>query len=224
MTSSTTTPERIIEAAADIFGKEGFKAATIRAIANKASANVASINYHFGDKENLYGAVLEHLFRTGFERFPTNMGIHESMSPQEELRAFIRGMFHRLLSPEGWNGLTGPGKLIARELLDPTPSLETIVTQYIQPHKERLLTILAALPDGPKNPEKLLSCALSIIGQCIYYAFAAPIITRIAHNAAATPDNLDQLADFVCEFSLGGLATIGKHDHLPHPENANKEL
>ena len=219
MVSNTSTPERIIQAAADIFGQEGFKAATIRTIARKASANVASINYHFGDKEGLYGAVLEHLFKTGFERFPSDIWLHDTMTPQEQLHAFIRGMFHRLLSPEGWNGLTGPGKLIARELLDPTPSLETVIEQYIQPHKERLLTILAAFPDGPEDPEKLLSCALSIIGQCIYYAFAAPIITQIAHNAAATPDNLDKLANFVYHFSLGGLTTIGKSDHFPHMEN-----
>jgi AcrR family transcriptional regulator len=221
MISNTTTPERIIEAAADIFGKEGFKATTIRAIATKASANVASINYHFGDKQGLYSAVLEHLFKTSFERFPADMGIHDSMDPKEQLHAFIRGMFHRLLSIEGWNGLTGPGKLIARELLDPTPSLETIVKQYIQPHKQRLLTILISIPEGPKEPKKLLSCALSIIGQCIYYAFAAPIITRIASDAAATPDNLDQLADFVFHFSLGGLTTIGASNQCPHPENTN---
>ena len=62
--TTATTPERILEAAGEIFGREGFKAATIRRIAETANANVASINYHFRDKEGLYAAVLEHLFNT----------------------------------------------------------------------------------------------------------------------------------------------------------------
>ncbi len=58
------------------------------------------------------------------------------------------------------------------------------------------------------GPEKLLPCAISIIGQCIYYAMASPVIRKISADNAPTEENLDRLADFVWLFSLGGIAMI----------------
>jgi TetR/AcrR family transcriptional regulator, regulator of cefoperazone and chloramphenicol sensitivity len=204
------TPDRILKAAGEIFGREGFRTATIRRIANAAHANVAAINYHFGDKEGLYAAVLENLFGIGFTRFPADMGVGPEASPEDRLHAFIRGMFHRLLSSGGWAGLSGPGRLIARELLEPTPSFEPIIEKYIKPHKEILVAIIAELLDENAAPEILAPCALSIIGQCIYYALGAPIIRKFSEHAQATEENLDHLAEFVWKFSLGGINRIKK--------------
>ena len=106
----TTTPERILAAAGDIFGTYGFKAATIRRIAQEANANVAAINYHFGGKDGLYAAVLEDLFSAGFSKFPADMGLERNATPEQRLLAFIRSLLHRLLSREGWGGMTGPGR------------------------------------------------------------------------------------------------------------------
>lgn len=206
--TTTTTPERILEAAGEIFGREGFKAATIRRIADAANANVASINYHFRDKEGLYAAVLENLFKLGFSRFPADQGVGHETPPEERLRTFIRGMFHRLLSSEGWGGLSGPGQLIAREFLEPTPSFEPIIEKYINPHKDMLVSILAELLGNNPPPEILAPCALSVIGQCIYYALGAPVIRRLTEHANPTEGNLNLLAEFVWQFSLGGISRI----------------
>lgn len=208
---SQTTKERILEAAADIFGKEGFKAATIRRIAEAAQVNIAAINYHFRDKEGLYAAVLEQVFHSGFSKFPSNMGIGADTPPEQQLRAFIKGMFYRLLSSEGWAGVSGRGRLIARELLEPTPAFNAILERYIKPHKELLVAIIVAIIGHNPGPERLLPCAISIVGQCIYYALAAPVIAKIAEEYIPAEDNLDRLADFVWLFSLGGIEKIG-HD------------
>lgn len=203
-----TTKERILEAAGDIFGREGFKAATIRGIAKAARVNIAAINYHFQGKEGLYAAVLEDVFRHGFSRFPSKMAIEDDTPPEQQLRAFIRGMFFRLLSSEGWGGFSGRGKFIARELLDPTPALETVLEKYIKPHKDLLMTIIVAIMREDPGPGRLLSCVISIIGQCVYYALAAPVIAKIAHENRPTEDNLERLAEFVWLFSLGGIERI----------------
>jgi len=57
---------------------------------------------------------------------------------------------------------------------------------------------------------------LSIIGQCIYYALASTVIQRISADSAPTEENLDQLADSVWLFSLGGITRI--KDELLAPE------
>lgn len=206
--NTMSTKERIIEVAADIFGMDGFKAATIRKIAKAANANVASINYYFRDKEGLYAEVLEELFASGFRKFPSEMGIEIHSTPEERLKAFIRGMFLRLISSDGWGGMSGKGRLIARELLEPTPALEWIIEKYIKPHKDILVSILSELAGPDVAMEKLLSCAISVIGQCIYYAFATPILHKIAPDFIPLEDNLDRIANHVWLFSLGGIGKI----------------
>lgn len=211
-----STKERILTVAGDIFGDKGFKSTTIRAIAARAKVNVAAVNYHFGDKEGLYSAILEEVFHTGFTRFPGDMDLPPQASPQERLRAFVRAMFYRLQSREGWGGLTGRGRLIARELLAPSPAFESILDRYIKPHRDLLVDIISAIVAIPCPREQLLPCAISIIGQCIYYAVAAPVIARISPLNAPCEENLDRLAEFVWVFSLGGIAAI--KGNIPAPK------
>jgi AcrR family transcriptional regulator len=213
-----TTKERILKAAGDIFGKRGFKDTTIRAIALAAQVNVAAINYHFQDKERLYGTVLEDVFRAGFTRFPAEPATGVDQSPEQRLRTFIRAMFYRLLSVEGWGGLSGKGRLIARELLDPSPTFEAVLDKYIRPHKDLLVAIIIAIMKTDPGPQKLLPCAISIIGQCIYYAFASGIIGKISAADAPSAANIDRLADFVWIFSLGGIAKIQDESSFPPEE------
>ena len=49
----TNTRQRVLEAAGEVFAERGFRAATVREICQRAKANLAAVNYHFGDKERL---------------------------------------------------------------------------------------------------------------------------------------------------------------------------
>lgn len=50
--------DEIINAAIELFSKQGFEGASIREIATLANVHFASIRYHFGDKEDLYKACI----------------------------------------------------------------------------------------------------------------------------------------------------------------------
>ncbi|MBI2520815.1 MAG: TetR/AcrR family transcriptional regulator [Bdellovibrio sp.] len=54
------TRERILQVATDLFADRGFDGASVRAIAKKANVNLAAVNYHFSNKQNLYYEVLRH--------------------------------------------------------------------------------------------------------------------------------------------------------------------
>ena len=56
------TKRDILRAAEECFAMSGFVGATTRQVAARAGVNVATLHYHFGNKEKLYRAVLEAAF------------------------------------------------------------------------------------------------------------------------------------------------------------------
>ena len=61
------TKARLLEAAGEEFAAKGFDAATVRSISQRAQANLAAVNYHFGDKTQLYVATVLEAHRCGSE-------------------------------------------------------------------------------------------------------------------------------------------------------------
>ena len=53
MKRDAATRARLLAAAGRLFADRGFKKVTVREICRAARANVAAINYHFGDKLGL---------------------------------------------------------------------------------------------------------------------------------------------------------------------------
>ncbi len=53
------TKSKILMVAQELFGEKGFDGASVRDIAQKAGVNIAAINYHFQNKENLYFSVMQ---------------------------------------------------------------------------------------------------------------------------------------------------------------------
>ena len=52
--------QHIIESALTLFAEKGFEGASVRDIAEKASVNVAMVNYYFGTKEKLFENIIEY--------------------------------------------------------------------------------------------------------------------------------------------------------------------
>lgn len=204
--SRASTRERILENAGNIFGQNGFKATTIRMIAEAAEVNIAAINYHFRGKEGLYTEVIEDIFSKGFSRFPSIPSeMEKDMTVEERLRLFIRGTIYRVMSADGWGGQMGNGRLIARELLEPTSAFDLVIEQYMKPHKDILMSILRELVGEEPSDEEILLCVVSIMGQCVYYVFATQIIERMAPEYIPLEDNIDLIVEHVFRFSLAGL-------------------
>jgi len=69
MTTTLSTKEKILETAAELFAEKGFDGTSVRDIAKAAEVNLAAINYHFKNKENLYLAT----FMESCERMEANI-------------------------------------------------------------------------------------------------------------------------------------------------------
>ncbi|MCB9664858.1 MAG: TetR/AcrR family transcriptional regulator [Alphaproteobacteria bacterium] len=59
---SASTRERILEVAIPLFAEHGFAGTSVRMVGQGASVNVATLAYHFDDKEGLYRACIERLY------------------------------------------------------------------------------------------------------------------------------------------------------------------
>jgi hypothetical protein len=57
----------------------------------------------------------------------------------------------------------------------------------------------------PPEHEKTRLCAHSIIGQILFYAFARPVISRLAPELKINATQIDLLTDHITEFSLAYL-------------------
>lgn len=57
--SENETKACILEVATELFARHGFEGASVRDIAKAAGVNLAAINYHFQNKQNLYFSVMD---------------------------------------------------------------------------------------------------------------------------------------------------------------------
>jgi TetR/AcrR family transcriptional regulator, regulator of cefoperazone and chloramphenicol sensitivity len=84
--SQAKTRQRLLDAASELFGEKGFRLAGTREICRKAGTDIAAIHYHFGNKENLYEAVLRYADSLLVDAIPT---FEASRSREDRLRALI---------------------------------------------------------------------------------------------------------------------------------------
>jgi AcrR family transcriptional regulator len=196
------TRRALLFAAADVFAKCGFRNATIRDICRRAGANVAAINYHFGDKAGLYLEVLAEQSRVVRERFAARPADAESLSPERQLAAFVRTFLQRVLSPDVH---ARHGRIMIREMVDPTDALDHLVKEAIRPDAERLMAIMRAMlgPDLPAPTIRL--CGMSVVGQILFYCHCQPVIRRLFPDLPADASRLDELAEHITRFSLAAL-------------------
>src|SRR5262245_16107260 len=122
------TKTRLLDAAGQIFADRGFEAATIREICQQANANIAAINYYFGDKEQLYVATLKHAHACKAVGVPAMLPA--GMKPEDKLRAFVAAMLQQIVFEEtpAWHAT-----LILREMVNPTRACEELVQDNIRP-------------------------------------------------------------------------------------------
>ena len=118
------TQAALLAAAVEIFARRGYEATTVAEITRAARANVASINYHFGDKLTLYIAVLRH----SLPPEPT-VTASPKASPEEQLRGFILEFVCSLI---GEGRPSWCSRLMAREIAQPTPALPEVIRGVIQ--------------------------------------------------------------------------------------------
>jgi AcrR family transcriptional regulator len=194
------TRQRLISTAGEIFAEHGFHAATVREICSQAQANVAAINYYFGDKMGLYIEAVQAAHCGSPEMMQPNWPAE--MSPSDRLRAFIREWLRHFLddSRPAWQA-----KLMLREMAEPTEACAKLVEAYIRPMADVLRAILAQLlPESCPEEDRWL-VGFSIVGQCLFYKIHRPVAVLLYGRERYAELDLDRLSEHICRFSLAAL-------------------
>jgi AcrR family transcriptional regulator len=212
--ASERTRERLIDAAGEMFAELGFQHTTVRQICNRAGANIAAVNYHFRDKTGLYTEVVRQSMRAA-RLDAVRAAFDQSAPPEEILRAVIRT---RLESLQGLDLGDWHFRIFAHELAKPTPAMNVVVNEAIRPLYLRMCQLLGIILNLPANHHKTRLCAHSIIGQILFYAFAAPVISRLGPEVKMTQSQIELIANHIAEFSLAYLrktksSSGGKRNH-----------
>jgi AcrR family transcriptional regulator len=205
VTSDAHTRARLLKAGEKLFGEKGFKKVTVREICRAAKANVAAVNYHFGDKLGLYREVLQGAIdgMRGTNDLAREAG--KGQPPEEQLRRYLHIFLARVLNPES----EAIHRLIAREVSDPTPAFDTLVEQGLRPRIEYLSGVVAEIMKSDRKDPRVLRCVGSIQSQVVTY-LKNPIAVRLGFGFKHTPDFVEQAAEHITAFSIAGIRAVGK--------------
>ena len=171
MTEPTQTSDLILDAAEQLFARQGFTATTIKQIGKEANVNPALLYYYYDSKETLYRAMLQRILGQLLARGTD--AIHRATSHAERIRAFVRAQVKLLAEHPHFP------RLFVREMVD-----------HQAAHAEQAFTNTAAgafkrlcgvIQDGQKEGVFRPSldprfAAISIIAQVAYFVIARPAV------------------------------------------------
>lgn len=204
-TENEQTQGRLLQAAVEVFAERGFKDATVRDICARAGVNAASVNYYFRSKEALYREALAFSFREADRKYPQDAAADPGLPPEERLRRFILALVHRLLD----DGRLGcHGRLVAREIADPTGALDHIVDTVMRPRFLALRDILPRLAGPGWSQADLDRLIHNIIGQCLVYRHSRPLIEKLCPDIVTGPEAIERTAELIVQFSLAALRQL----------------
>jgi TetR/AcrR family transcriptional regulator, regulator of cefoperazone and chloramphenicol sensitivity len=201
MKRDAATRARLLQAGERLFADRGFKKVTVREICRAARANVAAINYHFGDKLGLYREVLQVAIEAMRTTNEAARQAADGRSPEDGLRQSIHVIVTRVLSAR--RGTIH--RLLQREVTDPTPALDALVEQGLRPRIDLLAGLVGNVIGAPPTDPRVLRCVASIQTQMTAY-LPHPIAARLGFSPApASAAGVKPIADHIADFSMGGV-------------------
>ncbi len=154
-TPNCSTKTRILDAAVQLFARDGFHGTSLRTITSKAMVNLAAVNYHFGSKDALLKAVFErHLLPLNqIRQEKIESALRQAkengkqISAEAILRAFIEPTLAFRRSETGAQDFIA---LVGRSLSEPDETVRNCFIQLVLPNFQLLFgSLQQALPELP---------------------------------------------------------------------------
>ncbi len=219
------TRQRLINAALRLFAEKGYASVGIREVAAGAETNIASISFHFANKEGLYKAVIEHVAEELARMHHTAIdaarreAVGTDTCNKTLLVRIIENMIATSLTSKRsqWMSL-----LLQREFIDPTEYFTTIYDTALQPTLALFMELLhdrggCGIDNGIDNGDtshaqplrnKALSFILFIISSA--YMRNKNTFLHFIGKPDYDPADIREVARVVADFVANGLFSSTK--------------
>ncbi len=201
------TRERLLAAAAEVFAEKGYWEATHAEICERAGTNTASVNYHFGSKENLYVEAWQHSHDESMRAHPPDGGVSLDAPPEERLYGRILAFMHRITDPDNHEI-----EIVHKEMANPTGLLMGAMQRTIESERQCTLALVRELLGGKASERAVCLCEMSLMSQCfgpmlhLRHRKMPPGMPRPPAPLAEL--SVEQLADHIVQFTLAGIRGI----------------
>ncbi len=199
------TRERLLDAAETLFAARGFPATSVRDITAAARCNLASVNYHFGGKVQLYREMFRRRLRALREQ--RIRGIRRALAEAGEradlemlLRAFTTAFLEPHLDESSGRLLI---RLFSRELLDPHLQPNTFLREMVEPVQKALTEAIRAVGVG-LDGRTARRCIHSVVAQLVH-VIQMRSMPGAARGTAQADFALPDIVDHIVRFSTAGI-------------------
>jgi AcrR family transcriptional regulator len=199
------TPRKLLAAASEVFAQKGYREATVAEICERAGANVAAVNYHFGDKETLYKEAWRHSFSESVKAHPPDGGVSDNAPSEERLQGQVTALLRRVADENNKEFL-----FVQKEFASPTGLLDEVIEEQIRPLHAKMETLIRELLGPRASDTQVRFCAISIVSQCINPAVVNKDRKEKQEGKDGPPriDDIEAYAYHVVKFSLAGIQAI----------------
>ncbi|MEF1253433.1 MULTISPECIES: TetR/AcrR family transcriptional regulator [unclassified Vibrio] len=206
MPARNSTKEKILDVAEALFAEHGFKDTSLRTITSKAGVNLASVNYHFGDKKTLVRAVLNRYleaFMPAVQDALINLNLNDSYKMAdvfESLRSPLRN-----LNDVRPNGTSRFMLLIGRGYTDVQGHLRWFITTRYQDTLS--LFTESVMKANPKLTQEELFWRLHFtLGTCVFTMASSQALLEIAENDYGKAMDAKSVVDQLIPYLAAGVA------------------
>lgn len=209
------TRDRLVASALELFALGGFGAVGIRELSQHAATNVASIRYHFGNKEGLYHAAVQQAVADllGF-LLPATAGLRQGVLAAAGDRAVLARLAMDYVDQSVRGYLGDPSMrlclaLIMHEYTTPTSAFDIIYDGFISPHQGAVNSLVAAAIGVPPHAPEAIVRTHALVGQIMVLLIGRPVLLRRLDWDAFSESRIDEVSHAA---TLSVLASLGLAD------------
>jgi AcrR family transcriptional regulator len=215
------TRHALIEAATAVFADKGYEGGSVRTITEKAKANQAAINYHFGDKEGLYREVLRAAVHAFDDFSLIDDGKLPDMDRDEALRLFLRQQLMPLIKR---NQLSRYMRLFNWEILQRTDVFqELIATERIPTLATAQAIVRKFLPETASREEQTLAM-IWLVNQAFIFVRHYEHLSKPPSNLRLDDGFMERLIEMLARLLTAGLAGLSGSRQQKGPASAEPRV
>lgn len=196
---SIVTQQKLLDAAIEAFSENGFKGTSTRDIAERAGVHHPLITYHFKNKDQLWRASADKVFRDFRRSLVASLEDHQDECPKQRMASMIRAYVYYAKSQPALH------KVMVQEASYPNPRLDWLIENHLKPLFDATFVMLAELQKlgiaVPGNPKILFNMIRLSSGGLLALGNELSASSGIDVNETET---LDEIADMIVSVFLPG--------------------